>query len=226
MHSLLFTNLPQSTCSEVGFIPKNTMCECTGNTLLARFIICMFVCLLFVISNTSYAAIVGDIIDSDAEVRYQLNGETVSKTDGALFVLQSAGQASGGLGTPSAIDIWAPYDANNSAALTGSKTFNTEVSQCQGAAVNNGSITNAATQYANGASIPLPAALSAFSSTSFKSGNPLIIRVVDLDQNLNPTIRDQVSVTLKAEGQSSDNEVVVLTETDNDSGEFIGLIQT
>lgn len=230
MYSLLFNNHLQSTRSEGGFTQPNTMCECTDNTLLARFIICVFACLLFVMSSTSYAAIVGDIIDSDAEVRYQFNGETISKTDGALFVLQSAGQKSGGVGTPSAIDIWAPYDVNGSSTPTDSKRFDTETSQCIATSENNGNpailASNSNIQYANGTAIPLPSELAAFSSTSFKSGNPLIIRVVDLDQNLNPTIRDQVSVTLKADGQSADSEVVVLTETDDNSGEFIGVIQT
>lgn len=230
MYSLLSKNHPQSIRSEGGFTQPNTMCECTDNTLLARFIICVFACLLFVTSSPSYAAIVGDIIGSDAEVRYLYNGQTISKKDGALFVLQSAGQRASGVGTPSAIDVWAPYDAGSSSLPSDNKLFTTEASQCVASPANNGApatlSNNPNIQYANGTAIALPANLAAFSSTSFKSGNPLIIRVVDLDQNLNPTIRDQVSVTLKADGQSNDSEVVVLTETDDDSGEFIGIVQT
>jgi uncharacterized repeat protein (TIGR01451 family) len=230
MYSLLFKNLRQSSRSDEGFTQPNTMCECTDNTLLTRFIICAFACLLFVMSSTSYAAVVGDIIDSDAEVRYQSNGKTISKTDGALFVLQSAGQQSGGVGTDSTIDVWAPYDASSSTIPSNNKLFSTEASQCVASPSNNGNpatlISNSNIEYANGTAIPLPSNLTAFSSSSFKSGNPLIIRVVDLDQNLNPTVRDQISVTLKADGQSTDSEVLLLTETDDNTGEFIGIIQT
>jgi len=226
MPPLLLSNLPQSTCSEVGFTQQHTLCECTDNALLARFIICIFACLLFVISPSLFAATVGDVIDSDAEVRYQSNGQSLSKIDGAPFVLQSAGQGAGGIGTQSAIDIWAPYVPNNGSSPTENKIFDTEASQCLGASEDSNNIINNDVKYPNGDAINFPASIASFPSTTFKSGNPLIIRVIDLDQNLNSTIRDQVSVTLKADAQSSDNETVILTETSNNSGEFIGIIET
>ncbi|MBL4797181.1 MAG: OmpA family protein [Oleispira sp.] len=202
------------------------MCECTDNALLARFIICVFACLLFVISPSSFAATIGDVIDSDAEVHYQSNGQSLSKIDGAPFVLQSAGQGAGGIGTNSAIDIWAPYVPTNTSNPIGSKIFNTEVSQCLGTSENSNNIINTDIKYPNGDAITFPASISSFPSTTFKSGNPLIIRVIDLDQNINSTIRDQVSVSLKVDGKNSDHETVILTETSNNSGEFIGIVQT
>jgi uncharacterized repeat protein (TIGR01451 family) len=222
MPALLCANPNQSACSGLGFTPTNTQCECTDNALLTRFIICAFACLLLVISSSSYAAIVGDIIDSDAEIRYQFDGQTLSKIDSAPFVLQSAGQGAGGIGTPSAIDVWAPYDASN-ATNTESKDFLTEPSQCK---TDTGAVINHPIHYANGNAIALPTALSTLSTDAFKSGNPLVIRVVDLDQNLNKSIRDQITVSLTGDENNPDSETLVLTETASDSGEFIGIIQT
>jgi uncharacterized repeat protein (TIGR01451 family) len=224
MTQLLSNNHPQSNRSEGGFTQQYTVCECTGNSLLARFIICVFACLLLITNQLSFAAVVGDTIGSDAEVRFQSNGLSFSKFDGAEFILESADPASvGNVKTDSSIDIWAPYDSSGSTTPAGSQLFTTETSQCQGTA---GTTTNTDIKYANGTAIPLPAALSAFNTTTFKAGNPLIIRVVDLDQDVNPTIRDQITVTLTAAAPSSDSEVLLLTETTNNSGEFVGLIQT
>ena len=68
---------------------------------------------------------------------------------------------------------------------------------------------------------PVPLAGSAF----FHQGEPIFIRVTDLDQNLDRTRAETVIVTI-TDDVTLDEEVVRLTETGPDTGVFTGYIQS
>ena len=59
---------------------------------------------------------------------------------------------------------------------------------------------------------------------SFSAGTPLFVTLTDLNRNLDPTVRDQVEVTLTT--SNGDRESLILLENGTDSGTFIGGIQT
>lgn len=59
----------------------------------------------------------------------------------------------------------------------------------------------------------------------FHQGEPIFIRVTDLDQNLDPTKAETVIVTITDE-TTHDKEVIRLTETGTDTGVFTGYIQS
>ncbi len=67
--------------------------------------------------------------------------------------------------------------------------------------------------------IPLTPAL------QIHQGDPLFIRVTDLDQNLNRTARETILVTV-TNPDDGDSEVVLLTETGPDTGVYTGYIPT
>jgi len=56
-------------------------------------------------------------------------------------------------------------------------------------------------------------------------GEPLFIRLTDLDQNLNPTVAETVIVTVKNPA-NGDTEVIQLTETGTNTGIFTGYLPT
>jgi uncharacterized repeat protein (TIGR01451 family) len=77
----------------------------------------------------------------------------------------------------------------------------------------------------SGAAIDLsqPVALLPFST--FHQGEPLFIRLTDLDQNLDRTRAETVLVTV-SDSKTGDSETLQLTETGPDTGVFIGYLQT
>ncbi len=76
----------------------------------------------------------------------------------------------------------------------------------------------------SGTTLTIPGNLALSTSTSFKLGNPLFVEVNDSDQNIDPTIAEQLVVTVSSE--NSDSEELRLTETGSDTGLFTGYMQT
>ena len=60
---------------------------------------------------------------------------------------------------------------------------------------------------------------------SVRQGNPLFIKLQDANRNIDFTNPDVIIVTVNA-NETNDAEVLELTETGNNTGEFIGYIQT
>lgn len=59
---------------------------------------------------------------------------------------------------------------------------------------------------------------------SYARNEPIFVRVVSYDSNLNPAVADQISMTLTTNG--GDNEVLQLTETGLSTGVFVGSVQS
>ncbi len=59
----------------------------------------------------------------------------------------------------------------------------------------------------------------------FHQGEPVFIEITDKNRNLDRTLRDTVEVTVEV-AASGDQERLQLSETENDSGIFVGYIQT
>ena len=62
-------------------------------------------------------------------------------------------------------------------------------------------------------------------SLSYHAGEAVFVRVADADQNLDPLVRETVSVILQG-SPAGDNEEILLTETAVDSGVFAGYLQS
>ena len=60
--------------------------------------------------------------------------------------------------------------------------------------------------------------------STYRTGEPVVVLVNDQDQNLNPAITEVIIVTVL--GSTVDIEVIQLTETGNNTGEFIGYVQS
>lgn len=216
----------QSTCSGVrgralnNSKLSNTESEFTHKLFggfMLKHLMSVFVlfCLFFTVP--SHAAQPGDILDSDASVSYFYYGQFITKSDNAPFVVEASNdKAPSAPGTPAAIDVWGPVATTNS-----NKDIVLNKSQCSGSPA----ITNTTLTYANGSVLNLPSTIPSQKGDVFKAGNPLIIRIVDLDENTDNNQIDTVVVTLTS-SNPTDTEELVLIETSNDSGEFTGVIQT
>lgn len=60
---------------------------------------------------------------------------------------------------------------------------------------------------------------------AFAIGDPIIVRVADADQNIDPLISDQISVLLSV-ASTLDSETLVLKETGPDTGVFVGYVDS
>ncbi len=76
-----------------------------------------------------------------------------------------------------------------------------------------------------GTPIDLSAPVPLMKTTMYHAGEPLFVKVTDLDQNLDRTVAETVLVTL-TDKTTGDTEVLRITETGPDTGIFIGYIQT
>ena len=74
-------------------------------------------------------------------------------------------------------------------------------------------------------SVPVPGIVNLSPATVYKAGQPIFVRVTDLDQNFDPIVREKIIIQLKVPA-SGDREFLSLTETEPDSGQFVGYIQS
>ncbi|MFN3236438.1 MAG: DUF11 domain-containing protein [Pseudomonadales bacterium] len=74
-------------------------------------------------------------------------------------------------------------------------------------------------------SVPVPGVVNLAPATVFKAGQPIFVRVTDLDQNFDPARRERITIELSVPA-SGDREFVRLMETGPDTGQFVGYIQS
>lgn len=78
--------------------------------------------------------------------------------------------------------------------------------------------------FINGTLISTPSKVDFVNRTIIKSGEPLFIKIVDINQIKNPQIIETLSVVINDD--SGDKENIILTETAPSSGIFLGYIET
>jgi len=74
-------------------------------------------------------------------------------------------------------------------------------------------------------SVPVPGVVNLVETDVFKAGQPIFVRVTDKDQNVDPLIREKITIFLNVPA-SNDKEWLEILETGPDTGVFIGYIQT
>lgn len=74
-------------------------------------------------------------------------------------------------------------------------------------------------------SVPVPGTVNLLPTDAIKVGQPVFVRVTDADQNQDATVRDRLTIQLDVPA-SADREYLELTETEPNSGVFVGYMQT
>ncbi len=77
----------------------------------------------------------------------------------------------------------------------------------------------------DGDPLPLPGVVNLMPVSTLKAGQPVFVRVTDLDQNKDPDARERITVELSV-ATLGETEFLELTETEPDSGVFVGYVQT
>ncbi|XOV89363.1 MAG: OmpA family protein [Pseudomonadota bacterium] len=73
--------------------------------------------------------------------------------------------------------------------------------------------------------VPVPGVVNLIRTDVIKVGQPVFVKVTDADQNRDANVRETITVQLDV-AASGDREFLELTETEPNSGEFIGYIQS
>ena len=217
----------------------STICESKGNRLPAdssvmRVITFAVACLLLLASLfvplIANAASPGDIVSPAVTVTYSAHGNNYSLTDDAPFKLEDASNA-GSAPTDAELTVWGLDQEQNKQSSSLSVTplsadaTNITLSSSQCLSSNN-AVTTTAVKNIDGSTLATPASYHRRQSKYYKIGEPLIVQIKDLDQNINNLVRETVKVNIASAIDAPDSETVVLTETELDSGLFIGVINT
>jgi uncharacterized repeat protein (TIGR01451 family) len=73
--------------------------------------------------------------------------------------------------------------------------------------------------------IPVPGIVNLVATPSYRAGQAVFIRVIDLDQNLDPNISELIKVELHVD-ELNETEFLIIQETGPDTGIFVGYIQS
>ena len=177
----------------------------------------LFILLLFASFNTQAITPPGTQIDNTATAAFDFSATASTTSSNTVSLITSIIQ------TPSSITMY-QYDA------TGSSTFTpTVVTQnATSGPPASGFVVSAAptVPVVGGSSNVLtptdPQPLNV--ANLYSTGEPIFIQVDDQDQNLDPSIRETVRVTVTS--STGDEEELILMETGVDTGIFVGYVQS
>ncbi len=102
------------------------------------------------------------------------------------------------------------------------KTTRVNITQCQGVNHYEPSFSSGA----SGSLAYLPADYPLEATSHFVIGEPLFIQVTDQSRNLSATQLDILPVTVTNPGKKPDSQIILISETGPDTGEFIGFVNT
>ena len=179
---------------------------------LGRLLTLSLTLLILALPMASMAATpVGTVIDNTASATFNNDANVASNLVRLTTVVQR---------TPSTITFlqYAPTEPPGSATIAIPAT---EFSQ-------NADLLNPGSFSPVGAyndAYQLPTTIPVVEAQIFHGGQPLIISLEDQDQNLDPTIAEQVLVEISSP-ETGDREVLLLTEDGTDSGVFYGYLLT
>lgn len=181
--------------------------------LCQRFVLSMILSFVFILSTLQMsmaATLSGTVINSVATANYSVDGSQELTTASVLITTDTY--------TPSIISFHRLSDGGEDTTLSSSAYNSSE---------NGGKLWNPIDVITriNGDKIIFPAPVKIIEANQFITNEPIIIRVQDFDQNLDPKIRETIFVTVTIP-ETNDKEVIQLKETSPSSGIFIGAVPT
>ena len=182
-----------------------------------------FACACVTVTPVSVLAVtpVNTEITNIAKATYEVNGVERTEQDSARFVTE---QIFPGSVAPTEATIEIKHFQS---AGGGSQSTPITNSACAtSAAADSFTEQTSFTQLGDAAPHNIPGNYQlADSQFGFKVGEPLFIQVTEADKNLNPLRNDEITVTV-TNTKGSDQETIRLSETDINTGVFVGFIQT
>lgn len=178
---------------------------------------CTLLLFLFFYSvNAVQAATPGTLIQNTAQASYRANQDTVLIDSNTVQLTTSRAY------TAAQIELlqYAPFLKD----ATPVQLFHTNY---DADGTTGGATEQVAAIYAAGsaAAIDLSQPVPLAGATIYHQGEPVFFRVTDLDQNIDPTVQEHVWILITTQ-EAADRELLLLLETEPDSGTFIGYIQS
>ena len=189
---------------------------CFSLAASAGFITILVLFLLILSSSSLWAVQPGTFIDNTATAAYTVGGAGVASSSNLVRITTVATR------TPSVLEFlqYAPTEPAASPATISATDYSTSASGAGPFAALPGPV-----RFPSNAPIDLSVPVPLLPGSLFHSGEPLFIRLTDLDQNLDFTVIETVLVTIRINA-TGDLEVVRLYETGPNTGVFSGVIQT
>ncbi len=198
-------------------LPQNIQQGRLMNVLWKLPLALLFIVLLLSTLNAQAVTPPGTQIDNTATAAFDFSATASTASSNTVSLISSIIQ------TPSSITMY-QFDA------TGSSTFSsTIVTQNASSGPPAGGFVVSADPVVpvvgGGAIVLTPTDPQPLNVASlYSSGDPIFIQVDDQDQNLDPTIRETVRVTVTS--STGDEEELILMETGIDTGVFVGYVQS
>ncbi len=150
-------------------------------------------------------------ITNTASASYTIAGTPVTVTGSAIVTTAGA--------TPATIAFLQYVPGSVGLPAGFASLQNVPVSQCNAGA---GFVSLPAPAVPGGTALPAPGNILLAPGAIYASGDPVFVRVIDYDQNVDPLVAETVVVTVSSNG--IDTESLRLTETGPSTGVFIGYI--
>ena len=173
---------------------------------MSRFLL-KFITIFITLFSFIFSANIGDLIVNSAKVNYTINGVEKNSTTNSVTVDINA--------TDATIEfLQFSKDSNSSEMLRDTKYKKAD----------NSYATLPDAKLPNGDTIAPPKEIGVVNTNNYLNNDLILIRVTDLDQNINSDKLDEISIEIK-DPNTGDIESLILKETSLNSGVFVGYIQ-
>lgn len=186
--------------------------EAGMKTRIKKFLAC-----ILCVSNLGVQAATPNnyTITNTSQVSYSIQTQSGNSPSNSDVVSSSSVSVKTAAQTPVTINV-------GTVNSNGSSTDILRAGACY--ASNGNSQTLANPNFVSGGSVAIPGGVNFTNESVIKSGNPLFIKIFDLNQVKNPAIIETLTVSIT--NTLGDKENIVLTETAPSTGIFLGYIQT
>ena len=164
--------------------------------------------------NTAYAVPPGTVISNTADANFSVSGNPQNRASNVVDIITTVNL------TPAQISFLQYSPTGAGASATNTSPTGCSTSGPAGPFSPLGNPTYPGIGVLNVA-VPIDLA----PAGSYHQGEPIFVRVIDNNRNLDSGVRDALVITLSS-NNLGDQEALELSETDVDTGEFVGYIQS
>ncbi len=197
-------------CSLAMQVKQLAVCACAQQTAVLTFIL-VFIGLL---SQQVYAVPPGTVITNTAAANFEIATIPQTRPSNSVDITTTVNFS------PATISF-----LQYSPSGLGATPTNTSPTECSTTGIAGPFLPLGNPTYLGLGTLNASSPLDLVSATSYHQGEPVFIQVNDANRNLSSTVRDTIVVTIRSTNVG-DEEVLQLSETDVDTGEFVGYIQT
>ncbi|MDW3095745.1 MAG: OmpA family protein [Gammaproteobacteria bacterium] len=203
-------NYIQVVCGSITQVRQLAVYACAQKTAILAFVIALF----SLFAHQVYAVPPGTVITNTATANFEIATIPQARLSNSVDITTTVNLS------PATISFLQYSPSGLGATPTNTSPTGCSTSDIAGPFLPLGNPT-----YLGMGTLNASSPLDLVSATSYHQGEPVFIQVNDANRNLNSTVRDTLVVTISSTSVG-DQELLQLSETDVDTGEFVGYIQT